>query len=108
MSTAEKIKHKFLSCLHVRKIMFDFFHRAKPVNEENRRFSECAVRTDTVQINAVQIDTVSIDAVQINAVQTHFPRNMYIASKVRLLKSIVRLPSTDVLPYRKLRRQTRA
>ena len=44
MSTAEKIKHKFSSCLHVRKIMFDFFHRAKPVNEGNRRFSECAVR----------------------------------------------------------------
>ncbi len=44
MSTAEKDKHKFSSCLHVRKFMFDFFHRAKPVNEENRRFSECAVR----------------------------------------------------------------
>ena len=44
MSSAKEGEHKAASCLHESRFMFDFFHRAKPVSERNRRFSERALR----------------------------------------------------------------
>lgn len=44
MSSAQKGEAEFSSCLHVRKFRFGFLHRAKPVNEGSRRFSESALR----------------------------------------------------------------
>ena len=44
MSSAKKDEDKFSSCLHVRKFVFAFFHRAKPVSEKERSGFERALR----------------------------------------------------------------
>ena len=43
MSSAKKDEYRFSSCLHVRKFVFGFFHRAKPVSSKNRGFFELAL-----------------------------------------------------------------
>ncbi len=40
MSSAKKGKYEFSSCLHVRKFIYDFFHRAKSVSEKMRSVFE--------------------------------------------------------------------
>ena len=40
MSSAKKGKKKFTLCWHILKFYFDFFHRAKPVTEEERSGTE--------------------------------------------------------------------
>lgn len=45
MSSAKKVEDKFSSCLHVRKFVFDFFHRAKPVSEKERSGFERTLRS---------------------------------------------------------------
>lgn len=48
MSSAKKDEYRFSSCLHVRKFVFGFFHRAKPVSSKNRGFFELALRSEIV------------------------------------------------------------
>ena len=44
MSSAEKIRQKAASCLHVSSYLLDLFHRAKPVSEKERSGFERALR----------------------------------------------------------------
>lgn len=57
MSSAKKDEYRFSSCSNVRKSVFVFFHRAKPVSSESRRFSElhCGVNCRAVRKKTIKI-----------------------------------------------------